>query len=246
MLPCYHGEKIPQEAAKAIENGADAVGLQLEMIPPELINPGFISEVIAAADGRPVYVTDYRRNNRTPSKTDDMLANELISALELGASIIDVPAHMFSDSKTEISFDSCSIKKQRELIDEIHKRGGVALMSSHMFRFMKRDEVYELASAHESRGADISKIVTSADSESELTENLIIAAELKNKINIPYLFLCNGKYCACHRMLSAVLGSCMMLTSTDEQPKNPQPNLNMAIELLDLINCHRANLNEIK
>lgn len=245
MLPGGLGEKLPEEAARAAARGADVIGLQLESISPRLVTPSFIGEVISASKDKPVYLTAYRRGNPTPSKTDEMLAEELLTGLDLGAKIIDVPAYMFSDSKIEVSYDEYSVRKQRELIEEIHKRGGIALMSSHMFRFMERSEVFELARTHESRGADITKIVTDADSESELTENLIISAELKNQVKIPYLFLCNGKFCARHRMLTAALGSCMMLTSTDEQPKNPQPDLDMAKDILGLIERHQISLGEI-
>lgn len=244
MLNSGLGERLPEETADAVRNGADAIGFQLESLSPRLVEPGFIREVIAAAGGKPVYVTDYKRGNRTPSKTDDDLARELLMALDLGAAIIDVPAYMFSDSEIEVSFDDASVGRQRDFICEIHRRGGTALMSSHMFRFMPRGEVYELAKAHESRGADITKIVTDADSESELTENLIISAELSERVGIPYLFLCNGKLCARQRMLSAALGSCMALCSTDREPGNHQPNLGMAKELLGLIERHRAGLGE--
>lgn len=246
MLSGGLGEKLTEETANAIKRGADAIGFQLESLSPRLVEPGFIREVIAAAGEKPVYVTNYRRGNPTPSKTDDDLARELLMALDLGASIIDIPAHMFSDSEIEVSFDVAAVKRQKDFIGEIKKRGGTALMSSHMFRFMPREEVYELAKTHKSRGADITKIVTNADSESELTENLVISAELGEKVGIPYLFLCNGSFCGRHRMLSAALGSCMLLCSTDEQPQNPQPNLGMAKELLELIEHHRAGLGEIQ
>lgn len=246
MLTGELGEKLPEEAAQAVSLGADAIGFQLETIEPRLVEPGFIREVIAAAGGKPVYVTDYKRGRRTMSMSCDELARELLMALDLGAAIIDVMAHMFSDSEIEVSFDSGAVKKQTRFIEEIHKRGGTVLMSSHMFRFMPRDEVYELARVHESRGADITKIVTNADNESELAENLVISAELKEKVGINCLFLCNGKFCARHRMLSAALGSCMMLCSTDKRPENPQPNLGIAKEFLGLIERHRAGLGEIE
>lgn len=245
MLQGAAAEKMLTDTSQAVQNGADAIGLQLEIIDPQLVNPSFIDDVVKAAEGRPLYVTNYRRGNHSPQKSDDILAQELLEALDHGALIIDVPGNMFAHSDIEINYEPKVIKKQREFIDEIHKRGGIALMSSHMFKFMKRDEVYELAKTHENRGADISKIVTNANTDDELTENLIISAELKNKIGIPYLFLCNGKFCARHRMLTTALGSCMMLCSTDKIPEHTQPNLSFGKDMLELIEKHRKNLNEI-
>ena len=45
-------------------------------------------------------------------------------------------------------------------------------MSSHVLKFIKTDEVLEIAREQRRRGADIAKIVTAADTESELLENL--------------------------------------------------------------------------
>lgn len=245
MLQGGSEENILSETELAVKQNADAIGLQFEVLDPKLVNREFMKKVVDAAMGKPIYVTNYRRGNPSPNKSDDVLAEELLCALECGAYIIDVPGNMFADSNIEINYDADVIKKQREFIDEIHKRGGIALMSSHMFEFMPREKVYLLAKEHESRGADISKIVTDANTQEELTENLIISAELKNKINIPYLFLCNGKFCAKHRMLSAELGSCMFLCSTDKLPHHTQPNLSYAQKLSELVEMHKRNLNEI-
>ncbi len=245
MLQSADAETMLADISNAVKNGADAIGLQLEILRPEIFNTDFIKSAVKAADKKPLYVTNYRRGSRYPEKSDATLAKELLEALDCGAVIIDIPGNMFSDSEVEITYDTEAIKKQREFIDEIHSRGGVALMSSHMLKYMPRDEVYELARAQESRGSDISKIVTNADTDAELTENLIISAELKNKIGIPYLFLCNGKRCARHRMLTAALGSSMMLCSTSELPKHNQPNLEYGTELFDLLFAHEKNLGEI-
>lgn len=245
MLQSADAEAMLADITNAVENGADAIGMQLEGLQESMISADFIKHAVEAANGKPLYVTNYRRGSRYPEKSDEVLAKELLTALDCGALIIDIPGNMFSEDEIEITYDHEAIKKQREFIEEIHKRGGIALMSSHMLKYMPRDKVYELAKVQESRGADIAKIVTNADTEKELTENLIISAELQNMIDIPYLFLCNGKCCAKHRMLSAALGSCMMLCSTELLPKHNQPNLGYGKELFELIDSHRRNLGEI-
>lgn len=229
----------PEELFRYLEEAQkcepDAYGFSISSLRPEYKNAGFYTKLIRAMNGRPAYVVNYRRGNTDELITDAELADQLLCALDCGAVLIDVAGHMFSDAAEEISYDERSAERQRSLIDEIHRRGGKALMSSHIFRFVPRAEVMKIAEAHRSRGADISKIVAMSDTEAECYENLLTTAELRLKLGIPSLFLSNGACCGKHRLLSPALGSCMCLCSPDTVPTNFQPHIGAYRTLFDTI-----------
>ena len=68
----------------------------------------------------------------------------------------------------------------------------------------------KIALAHQSRGADISKIVVGAENTEQQIENLRIINLLKERLNIPFLFLSGGE-CKILRRLGGELGCCMYL-----------------------------------
>lgn len=72
--------------------------------------------------------------------------------------------------------DKDAVKKQKAFIKLIHDMSKEVLMSSHIiydntFKFVPKEKVLEVALEQESRGADIAKIVSNADTEEELLEN---------------------------------------------------------------------------
>ena len=100
-------------------------------------------------------------------------------------------------------------------------------MSSHTMKFMTSDEVLKIATAHRDRGADISKIVTAANSEDEELENLRTIERLRRELDIPFLFLCGGSHTKLVRTIGPYLGACMWLTVQrhDKLSTNAQPVL---------------------
>ena len=83
-------------------------------------------------------------------------------------------------------------------------------MSSHVMKYTPAERVLEIALEHKRRGADISKIVTGADTVEQELENLKIINMLKEKLGIPFLFLCNNR-CKLLRRVGGEIGSCMYL-----------------------------------
>lgn len=83
--------------------------------------------------------------------------------------------------------------KQKRLIDKIHGMGKEVLISSHIYKFTEAEKVLEIAYAHQSRGADIVKIVTGAGNEEKI-ENLRITNLLKKELDVPFLFLSAGTH----------------------------------------------------
>ena len=98
-----------------------------------------------------------------------------------------------------------------EFIDEVHKRGGEVLMSSHVKKFRSPERVLEIALEQQRRGTDIVKIVTGADTQEEELKNLEICHLLKKELKVPFLFLSAGKYNYLHRTIGPALGVCMWL-----------------------------------
>ena len=99
-------------------------------------------------------------------------------------------------------------------------------MSSHILKFTPAERVLEVALEHQRRGADISKIVTGAETMAQQMENLRIVNLLKENLKIPFLFLSSGE---CHilRRIGGELGCCMYLCvyEHDKFATNTQPLL---------------------
>jgi len=117
----------------------------------------------------------------------------------------------FDPSPEELTTDEKAIAKQRKLIDEIHKKGGEVLMSSHVYEFRNAERVIEIALEQQRRGADIVKIVTGANTQEEEIKNLETCRLLKQELKVPFLFLSGGKYSYLHRAVGPALGVCMWL-----------------------------------
>ena len=116
----------------------------------------------------------------------------------------------FDKQPGEMTYDETAVKKQKALIEDLHKKGAKVLMSSHILKFTPADKVLKIALEHQSRGADISKIVVGAENREEELENLKIINMLKEKLDIPFLFLSSGE-CRILRRIGGELGCCMYL-----------------------------------
>ena len=90
------------------------------------------------------------------------------------------------------------------------------------------EKILEIAKSQQMRGADIAKIVTTVNSEKELEDAFKTNLILRDNLNIPFLFLCNGSYCRKHRMLGPFLGSCMYLCQENSKTCGPQPTIEEA------------------
>ncbi len=223
-------KRTPEEycdtIAKARAAGADAVGLQFENLLLQYRNEESYKAIFAAAAELPTYVTYYTRTDFVDvNKTDDDVANELIKIVKCGGTLVDVMGDIFCKTEGELTDDPEAVAKQKKLIEEIHALGGEVLMSSHVLKYTKSDRVMEIANAHKERGADISKIVTDANTDTEQIDNLMIIDRLKRELELPFLFLCSNK-CEVLRRIGPMFGCCMWLTvfehddlSTKTQPE---------------------------
>ena len=191
MVQADNPDRIKELIDKSLPLGAEAFGMQFERLRSEFRNKETYNQLFSYTD-KPIYVTNYR-DGLNEGKSDEMLADELIELAQCGATLCDVMGDYFDRHPDEVAVDEAAIKKQMELIDKLHEKGAEALMSSHVYKYTPAERVLEIALEHQRRGADICKIVTGADTMEQQIENLRIINLLKEKLDIPFLFLCGGE-----------------------------------------------------
>lgn len=208
----------------AVYEGADAFGLQICRLAPE--ERKCLKEIYSSSAGRPFYITNYRYGYNK-GLSDEECMKGLLDGLKLGGTLGDVMGDTFDKSPDELAKKPLAIDRQKKIIEDIHNMGKEVLMSSHLYRYAKAEEVLEIAYEHQRRGADISKIVTAANSEEEEAENIRITSLLKKELKIPFLFLSGGTHYKVHRLVSPMLGSSMSLCvwQYDELATSLQPPL---------------------
>lgn len=233
MLKSGTTEGILGEIEAMLGQGTDAFGFQIEQMKPEERRAENYKKIFSAMRGKPAYVTNYIRGNSVPH-TDEELTEELYVAVECGAKLIDVRCDLFDRQPDEYTFNETAIARQKKIIEKLHAMGAEVLMSTHIFHFVPSEEVLKIALSQQERGVDIVKIVTMANSEEELMDNLKTTVTLKEKLSVPSLFLCNGTHCKKHRILGPVLGSDMFLAVENSRTEDNQPTLKRAKEILTL------------
>jgi len=236
MVQADNPERIKELVNLSLPIGAEAFGMQFCRMKSEYRTEEVYRELFEYASPYPIYVTNYRDRGSNEGKSDDILASELLTLAECGATLCDVMADFFAPEEGEFTMDRDAVSKQMELIDQLHKRGAEVIMSSHVLKFTPAERVLEIAREHQRRGADICKIVTDAADAREEIENLRIIDLLKEKLDIPFLFLCAGE-CRILRRLGGALGNCMSLCvyEHDALSTKSQPILSDMRAVRDLI-----------
>lgn len=223
MVQADNPDRIKALVKKSIPQGAEAFGIQFEQMDGCYRKCEVYKELFSCAEDKPTYVTNYRYV-KNEGKSDEQLADELLELADCGADLCDMMGDYFDEQSGEMTYDETAVQRQKNLIDKLHKRGAKVLMSTHIHKFTPADEVLKIALSHQSRGADISKIVTGAENAEQQIENLRIINLLKEKLDIPFLFLSGGE-CKLLRRIGGELGNCMYLCvckydnfSTPQQP----------------------------
>ena len=238
MVPAPTPERIKELIQKGVEGGADAFGIQIGQLEKRYRTAENLKDIVKAAQGRPMYVTNYR-THLNEGMTDEELEKAILFSAECGCSLIDVMGDLYCPSQDEIAPDEEAGRRQKELIRRIHSLGAEVLMSSHTHRYLPPDEVIKIAKIQEERGADIIKIVTMADSEEEQNSNFEITARLNREISKPVLFLCGGSYCKRHRLVAPLItnGIFLCVAEQDEFTTPMQPLLSDAKEMVHTAIC---------
>lgn len=224
MVQAETPERMRELMDKSLAQGAEAYGMQFCRLLPEFRNEEVYRNLFSYAKDKPVYVTNYRLA-QNEGKSDEVLSSEMLTLADCGATLCDIMGDYFDKQPDELAVNPTAIEKQKELIEKLHEKGAEVLMSSHIVHeITPAERVLEIALAHEARGADISKIVTMADTMEQQIENLRIINLLKENLKIPFLFLCGGE-CSIIRRIGGELGCCMYLgvSEYDELATPMQP-----------------------
>lgn len=209
MVQADNPDRIKELISLSRSEGAEAFGMQFCRMKKEYRTREVYRELFDFAAPQPVYVTNYR-TWENQGKSDEELADELLTLAECGATLCDVMGDYFDPCEGELTANEAAIQKQARLIEALHQKGAEVLMSSHVLKFTPAERVLEIAHAHQSRGADICKIVVKASDMAEQIETLRIISLLEETLTIPFLFLSGGESYVSRR-LGGTLGNCMSL-----------------------------------
>lgn len=245
LITCVITDNTPEKCIASIRNaifdGADAFYLDITKLENEFRNKASISRIVDYCEDRPMIVMCYRRENR-PDMTDERIAEELLMAVEAGASMVDMFGDLFGHNEDQLSTDEQSVRKQKEFIERIHKAGGEVLASSHIWSNRSCEEIVQHAKALESRGADMVKIACVVTDDEETLEGIKTTCRLKKELKVPFLHICLGQYGKAHRALAPVFGANMVLCVQvyDEIALKDQPTVRAEKALLDNLDYKMA------
>lgn len=224
MILCHTPEECIEKIRKSLADGAEAFGIQLERLKREYRTKKHLTEIFAACEGLPIYVTSYR-GGESKGYTDDECVELLLMALDCGATLFDVVGDLYQKgAEFEISSIGDAIERQRMLIDTIHQRGGEVLISSHTGKNPTVVQNEMIASEHIMRGADIIKIVNRIDNKEEIPDCIKSIQRITAMTDKKLLFLVSGAG-RIVRYIGPNFGVCMYLCvqshgpyDTPEQP----------------------------
>lgn len=228
----------PERAIELIEKanavGTDAFGIQIDKLLPEYRSPEIYTRLLRAAGNKAIYVTNYPHWNVQENITDAICVEQMRELMLCGGTMADIPMDLFDMREDQVSKDSGAVKKQKALANDFHKMRKEILFSTHTGSFLPPQAVLSLAREEHARGADIAKIVTLSEDDTQLRQNLKAALLLKEKLQKKFLFLTSGAYCTLHRRVGPALGSALFLTVVeyDALATPAQPLLTTARRLL--------------
>ncbi len=238
MVQAKSVDRILELIDKGLKGGADAFGVQIEVLEHKYRNEECFKRIFSAMQGKPAYVTNYR-TGINGDMSDEERTEQLLLAAKCGAKLIDIMGDLFNKTEGELTHDAEAIQKQEKLIKKIHSMGAEVLMSSHTYKFMPEEDVVSYVTEQHRRGADIAKVVTGAADGKELSENIRISAKLSGDEFYPALFLCTGDYCGKHRIVGPMIcgGMFLCVVEHDELATPAQPLLEQAKSAVKLISA---------
>ena len=229
MIQTRTAEECIKKIEDSVAEGAEAIGIQLCKLGREYRTKETLTEIFSACQGLPIYITSYRKG-ASEGYSDEECAELLLLGLDCGLSVgsmmlCDVIGDLYGRSPYyELAEDPAAIEKQKALIEEIHRRGGYVLISSHTMKDISADESLMIARAQAERGADIIKIVNKAESKDSITKHLDAIIRITEETGKKLLLLVSGEG-QIVRYVGANFGVCMYLcvayhseVDTKEQP----------------------------
>lgn len=243
---------IEQETVKA--SMADILNSEHDGAEGFMVNVSYLSDEdrtvenlrqIFNATSRPVMPLVYRVGALSPDrKTDEELVKEIWKCVDAGATSIDIMGDLFDrDPVKQISHSEDAVKRQKELIEQLHNKGVEVLVSSHASVEMTGEEALKHMQNQKERGADITKLVSYCNSEDSLVESIRTLVLLKKKMDVPFIFVGKGCYGRLQRYFAPVLGSMLNFAVSKYSPLSmwEQPTINGARMVLDEMTWHQLN-----
>ncbi len=215
--------KLARQAQKADWAGADAVCVELRALPREERTPERLRAIMDATP-LPTMCCLYR-SDILDGADDDARTKTLLNALEAGAACIDVMGDLFDKSPREWTHKASAIARQKRLISKIHAAGAQVVMSAHPLCFLEPEEVLAQLKDFEKRGADIVKIVQTANTEEEFLASVRATFLCRRELRKPFVHLVAGAFGNLHRMLAPSLGVVLTFVTLDPRDGMPQPPL---------------------
>lgn len=234
MVQATTPERALELMRLAEQEGTDAIGVQFCQFLPEYRTEANYRRIIEAANGKPLYATNYRRAV-TIDTPYEKIADELLLLARCGATMCDVMADYYDPQLCGQTNDSSAVAKQKELAKNLHAEGAEVLFSAHLKdRFHTAEEIIELALQQQDRGADVVKLVNQSPDMDHQIENMRIATLLKEKLDVSFLYLCYGSNQILRR-IGGQLGCCMYLSvqQYDELATRFQPLLRNMRAIID-------------
>jgi len=219
-------------------DGADAYQMNLMMIEKKFLNEKDLRAVFRSTV-KPILVCYYRWNYE---KHLDIQEEEriqiLLEATRWGASGIDLEADAFDPSPGPLEWTEESrkyslnrqskprdwtmkpeaIRRQKEVIEKIHKLNGEVLLSSHTRVHLSVEQAVSMGKEMESRGPDFVKLVSVDCSFEDLLETLQATIALKRALRVPYIMMSHGDHSKIGRVVCPMLGSMLAFCT---QPVSP-------------------------
>ncbi|RRJ97463.1 type I 3-dehydroquinate dehydratase [Opitutaceae bacterium TAV4] len=231
----FSGETPRELIAKAANSefdGAGGVAIELHALRPEFRNRESLQSIIEAV--KLPFMFCFYRKDAWENRDDDARQELLLTAADAGAAMIDVMGDLYDPSPLELTRTPAAVEKQMRLIDAIHAKGADVVISSHMACFRSTGQVIEHLKTVEARGADVVKLVQTADTEQELEEAIRTTLALRRELKVPFIHLCNGKFARPHRFFGPTLGvSIFFAVQRYESGAGSQPTITAVKAVLD-------------
>jgi hypothetical protein len=223
-------------------DGADAFDLELQALEPDCRAPQALRTVFDQAT-RPLF-TVYRRYTLEGSSfvyaeaDEDARMHAQLDLIDIGSMGFDMELDTFdpqprprvetdefkrrmydrASPPCEISHDPGAVKRQMQLIEEAHRRGGEVLASSHALVRLTPEGAVAIGRLAEDRGADAVKIVQFCANDADVAEALASTVRLKHELRIPFVLMAMGEYGKLVRAMSPLLGSMLVFARQDYTP----------------------------
>ena len=223
-------------ARAGYNDGADGTCFELADFPPELRTVDVFRRIVDAVPLPSMFCV--YRNDSFLGDDDAARMEGLLKAAEAGADFIDVMADLYDPSTDQISRSPDAIARQRATIEELHKRGAKAIVSSHIPEHsLSADLVVAHLKSEAERGADVCKLVSAMPSAADFTAGVEALARLRSSFDRPYVFLGSGTFGRLLRFNGPSFGCGVEFAVHDFDPsaKYDQPTIRALRQSMDSV-----------